>query len=78
MGFLSNTNIKETDIADILNKYQESTGDNLLETLDGEIITFADFINSYFTRNASGNLEFKSNSEFKAVANKLGLTEEQI
>jgi len=31
MSFLSNANIKETDVADILNKYQESTGKNLLE-----------------------------------------------
>lgn len=78
MNFLSNTSLKETDVADILNKFQEATGKSLLVDADGTALSFAEFINTYFTRNAAGNLEIKSNEQFKSLARQLGLTEEQI
>ena len=78
MSFLSNTSIKETDVADILNKYQENTCKNLLDEFGLEVDGLTDFINTYFTRDINGNLQIKDNAAFKELAGKLNLSQEQI
>jgi len=60
MSFLSNTSIKETDVADIINKYEEHYGKTILN--------LTDFINEYFIRDLNGNLQFKDNASFKTIA----------
>ena len=71
MSFLSNTSIKETDVADIINKYEEHYGKTILN--------LTDFINEYFIRDLNGNLQFKDNASFKTIAKDvLQLNDDQI
>lgn len=71
MSFLSNTSMKETDIANILNKFSESLG-------DGTTVILYDFINDYFIRDLNGNLQIKDNASIKAIGELFDLSEDQI